>query len=386
MDILNGQEFQTLSNIQADDSGKLPSEIQVLPLGTWNTKSYGKISVTKDHITEIISNFTANVRRAVPIDVDHDKGKAAGWINSLIEKLDGLYANVEWTKYGEKLLKNKEYRLFSPEWSFNYHDPEHGTTHGAVLIAGSLTNRPLFKELPVLVASESTDTHLTEPNSVMILLANTTNMDLQTLLSKNPSELTTEEVEFVKSHQEKLSTEDKEKFAEVLNLKTEEKEETTESTENTEEKSEKTEETQKDEVQVEASELSRLKEIEEKYLVAQEELKKSAVEKEIADTFMASDNLRVLPKQKEALVDFVMTCSDEQKDKLFAILNELPVQNVEAEDGTDKRSLLTAREQVEKIIEDYKAADGTITETQAQDKVQREHKELWNQYKEELNN
>jgi len=56
------------------------------------------------------------------IDVNHGYSeygdKASGWIklNTLEVRDDGIYASIEWTKIGQKLLKNKYYKYLSPAY------------------------------------------------------------------------------------------------------------------------------------------------------------------------------------------------------------------------------------------------------------------------------
>jgi hypothetical protein len=144
--------------IKASEDG-LPSEIQMLVPGSWNTKKYGQLEITEDEIEGMIENFDNDVRAGgvLPIDIDHDAGEAAGWINKLINRgKEGLWAAVEWTKLGKEKLQEKTFRFFSPEFSFSFEDPLTSENHGPVLVAGTLTNRPLFRFLKPLVAHEGT--------------------------------------------------------------------------------------------------------------------------------------------------------------------------------------------------------------------------------------
>lgn len=157
-----------LSKIVADEKGVLPKEIQIMPIGTWDTVPYGELQITASDLQEMKDNFEKGYRAGVPIDVDHDGKAAAGWIQSLRVADDGLWAQVEWTKLGKDLLDGKVYKFFSPEFNPEYTDPENKDVKlKNVLIAGSLVNRPLFKELKPVIASD----HLTaEKSGVMLFI------------------------------------------------------------------------------------------------------------------------------------------------------------------------------------------------------------------------
>jgi hypothetical protein len=361
----------------ADDKGNLPSEIMVLPIGDFNTEPYGLMQITADHIAQIVNNFKNNVRKAVPVDVDHDGGKAAGWINDLIAKADGAWAKVDWTSLGQDLLTNKIYKFFSPEWSFDYVDPEHGTPHGATLIAGSLTNRPLFKELPFIVANESGGKKGDLTNSIILLFNENTDMKLEELLKKAKSELTDAELAFVKKNEDKLSDADKKKFLadegetdaekaarEEKELK--EKEEADAQAAKEKEEADAAEAKAKEEkeaadkkanegktVTITANEHAEFLKAKEANIKAQEELKKVKVAEEVTSKFIANEKGgKVFLKSKDALVDFVMKCSDEQKTALYTILETLPDLKVAGEAGDEQNTPLTAQKELGNLVDE----------------------------------
>jgi len=81
------------------------------------------------------------------INKDHEKVEALGWFKDLFLSFDGktLLAEVSWCPKGVSVLKDKSFRYFSPEFSFNYEHPHNGTKHGATLTGGALTNYPFLK-------------------------------------------------------------------------------------------------------------------------------------------------------------------------------------------------------------------------------------------------
>lgn len=389
--------FRTSQVITASEDGKLPKKIQVLPIGEWNTLPYGPFKVTAEHLRQMTANFTMGTRKAVPIDVDHDGGKAAGWVNSLTAEEDGLYAEVEWTPYGQELIEGKIYKLFSPEFSLNYVDPEYSTDHGAVFIAGSLTNRPLFKELSYITASE-------EPladGSGVVLLFSQQPMNIEELKAKNKEELTQEELDFLKENEAQLSDEDKAKFG-LVEVKTEEETEEEQSTEaETEEEATEEEEsadekkeepasdvkaTEGQTVTITASELAQLKANAEAGIKAKEELtaKKAS---ELIGGFVCNDKGgKILPKDKDAFVDFYLKCSDGQKDAFVGLLKALPEVKIAGEIGED-RPALTATQEVEAAVQaEIKASEGKLQYGDALKLVSKRNPELIKRYAEESKN
>src|SRR5690349_12088369 len=91
-----------------DESVDIPSEIHVVPVGEWDHPAYGPMKITEDDIAEFVQNFDAGLRNDIPINEGHevmDEKPAIGWFKSLINKgSDGLWAVVEWTEEGKKLL------------------------------------------------------------------------------------------------------------------------------------------------------------------------------------------------------------------------------------------------------------------------------------------
>ncbi|MEX1120265.1 MAG: phage protease, partial [Candidatus Paceibacterota bacterium] len=227
-----------IASIVAAEGGKPPKRIQFLPVGSWNTWAYGDVEINQWHLEAMVEAFERGVRKGVPIDVDHDAGAAAGWVTKLTAEEDGLYAEVEWNGKGTELLEDKQYKFFSPEFSFNYIEPATQVSHGPVMIAGSLTNRPLFKEIEALVANESlqgsTDVLLLNQEKNLIIET----MQLSEILKKKASELTDEEVAFLKAHESELKKADVKKFSEVLKADEEENEEEEEETNEEEETTE----------------------------------------------------------------------------------------------------------------------------------------------------
>lgn len=146
------------TDIQLSEPGVVPKEVQVLRVGKFNHPKYGVFEITSQTLAEMKANFDKKVRGIdTAFDYFHDSDKeASAWVNDLLLKENGteLWAHVAWTPKAEKKLAERELRYFSPDFAFQWKDPESGTTHKNVLFGGGLTNRPFVKEMKAIVANE----------------------------------------------------------------------------------------------------------------------------------------------------------------------------------------------------------------------------------------
>lgn len=384
--------------------GKIKKEIQVLPHGEFMTMPYGPLVINEEVFKQMVANFQAGVRKAVPVDVNHDGGKASGWIEKLINKgKKGLWATVDWTRYGKDLLSNKEYRLFSPEWSFDFVDPQHSTHHGAVLVAGSLTNRPLFKDMDFIKASDGKvlkAKDLTNSFPVVIIVGSDTKdhsksvMKIKDILKKLVKDRTEEEVKFLQENSEDFSDEQKKQVAdekkEAKKAKDKEAKEKAEKEAKEKEaadkaKAKKAQEKKdgKKEVTMKASEVAELKK-------AQVELQtikaKEAIEKEIKPLIANEKGGKILPKAKEAVIDLLLTCSDEQKEKFMSIMESMPELKIAGQISDPDPKDLTAQEKIEKLVLKAMKADKKLDKAEAYKLVLKasENQALIKEYNKEL--
>lgn len=104
------------------------------------------------------ANFDANVRQIeLAVDENHEpnhKALARYRELTLQEKNETLFASLELTKKGAELLNEGAYKYFSPEIVFKKQDEETGKIITNLLIGGAFTNRPFFKAMKPLLASE----------------------------------------------------------------------------------------------------------------------------------------------------------------------------------------------------------------------------------------
>ena len=305
---------------EAASSVDVPEEIHVVPTGTWSHPVYGEMEVTSADIAEFVKNFREKVRLDLPITQGHDNGMsggelpAVGWFKDLIDRgVKGLYAVVEWTDEGKELLSQRAYKYFSPEFYEEYSDPETGERRKHVLVGGALTNRPYFKELDPVVA-------FSEPGLIKQL---TDDMNLNDILAKKASELSSEEKAFLKAHEAELTAEQRETFKEVF---ASEEPAPTPEPDPTPEPEVTPTKVEASEVKISAAELAALRSQADAGAKAFAEVEKMKLGTEIDKLVFSEANKegRILPKQKAALVELMFSLNAKQRDQLRNILGNLP--------------------------------------------------------------
>lgn len=125
--------------------------------GKWNHPAYGEFEITPETLTQVKDNFTANLRGIkLAVDENHEPNhKALAWYTELYQVTeDDLFAKLELTQKGADLLNEGAYRYFSPEIVFYKTDEETGKPITNMLVGGAFTNRPFFKSMQPLMASE----------------------------------------------------------------------------------------------------------------------------------------------------------------------------------------------------------------------------------------
>lgn len=290
---------------------KNQTELQLLKEGEWNHPMYGPIKITEDNLKEFVANFKKNLRAhsstiGLPVDEEHrsDCG-AVGWIKELINRgKEGLFAIVEWNAKGRQLIEDAIYRFFSPEFYFQYEDPESRKVYNNVFVGGAITNRPYFKGLNPVVLSED------------ILINNT--MLLSEVSLKNLADLDNDEKSFIASHFSELDEVGKTKFAE-LNPN----------------KEAPAVGAPAGSVTMSEVEVKKLKDAADAGVKATEELKKKEMSDKIEKlVFSESNKEGKLPATiKEKVTAFAMSLNDTQATAFFEIVNGLPKATLFSEIG-----------------------------------------------------
>lgn len=223
--------LRPLLSIKADDQGNLPDKLEVLQTGMWDAPYHGMFMIAPEDLQQYIQNFNADVRpssstKGLPIDLDHDAGAAAGWMTALSALPNdqggwSLWADVSWTDLGKTVLTGGQYAFFSPEFCpEGYLDPEgEDESLDNVLIGGGLTNRPLFKDLQPVMASDASGKSSglkNQFNKMFISAKEDVVPTLDEVRVKDPATLEDAEKKLLADHQEELSQDERDKFSDAL--------------------------------------------------------------------------------------------------------------------------------------------------------------------------
>ena len=106
-----------LPKIEAD---KLENWVQLLPAGKFDLNDQRGPWIVKD-MAAVIERSRADLERGMPVDMDHAldrrdqaEAPAAGWIEELAAREDGIWARIAWTPTGKAKIAGREYRFISP--------------------------------------------------------------------------------------------------------------------------------------------------------------------------------------------------------------------------------------------------------------------------------
>lgn len=190
--------FRTPSKLITLSESGVGKRIQLLRTGQFTHDQYGKFEITKAHLVLMEVNFKKKVRGIdLAVDYKHDRDNiAAGWILSLSLENNGteLWADVDWTPNGVKVLAEKEFRYVSPEFTFDYQNNETLEKFGPVLLGAGLTNRPTIKNMEPVV--ELSEMYAEKPKPKPAQAKGTKSMDFSTV---DPASLDTMSPEDMKT-------------------------------------------------------------------------------------------------------------------------------------------------------------------------------------------
>ena len=84
------------------------------------------------------------------VNYNHDRQEAAGWIQDLDIRDDGLWALVLWTDNGLADLEARRYRYISSEIAQRFKHPKTGKRTKYVLLGAALTNIPHLMDITAI--------------------------------------------------------------------------------------------------------------------------------------------------------------------------------------------------------------------------------------------
>lgn len=100
-------------------NGNAPEWIHVVPSGTFKGKD-GRGPFHLNNMQKVIAASLPAAGKTVPIDYNHSlyahssDARAAGWIDRMESRADGIWAHASWTPAAAKMIAEKEWRFLSP--------------------------------------------------------------------------------------------------------------------------------------------------------------------------------------------------------------------------------------------------------------------------------
>jgi len=150
--------FMKLHEIRLDESTNL-SKTQIFKQGSFDHVMYGRMDFDDTVFAEFIKNFNDNTRGIeIQANYSHESWKeAAGWLKTITQEGEKLYAEIEWTEKAAKKIRDKEFKYISPEFDLNWKDPETSKEYGAVISGVALTNIPFLKGMDKVLSELNID-------------------------------------------------------------------------------------------------------------------------------------------------------------------------------------------------------------------------------------
>jgi phage I-like protein len=305
------------------------AEFEILTSDKQYDTRYGSFMYSEKDLEEICKNFNDNVRGVeIAVDKNHDREKKAyAWIQpgamrvGAATQLAGhfsLFCKLyRYTPEGMELMKTGAYRYFSVELMLKWTRYSNGekTTYKNVLFGLALTNSPVVKDMKPTYSEDSKN-----------LYTNSNNMDMfkQFLsLLKGKKIVTKDEKDTMNKMLSELSEDDREAVKDEVKEvegKSEEDAETSEA----KAKREQSEKEAKD-AKRSLSETERaLQESNTRLAAVEKELNKGKLEKK-ADAFILSETVETGfgAKDKDAVVDFMLSLSEEQLSSFESLMPKL---------------------------------------------------------------
>lgn len=217
-------ELYTTTEIVEASEDNLPQEIEVLQENAWkNMPGRPDFSVSATDLDEYVDNFKSKKRAGVPIDIEHGKdptfgNQAAGWISDMMVKTKengkkALFVKPDWNGLGSKLVGDKRFKFvsadFIPASLGGIQDKEGKGLLKNVIRKITITNTPLMKDLPAIMASEDAESTsgLTYQVSPAIIKSNegAEQVNLEAIRAKSAADLSAEEKTFATEHKADFS-------------------------------------------------------------------------------------------------------------------------------------------------------------------------------------
>ena len=187
----------------------------LLPVGEFYDKRYGRVSITPEKVQQMAENFGKYPAYEVPVKLGHSDGaKSPGKVIGVEAKDNGLEITMSVDTETAKAINDKQYRYMSAEFDEDYHDKKTGERVGAVLLGAALVNQPAHPYVAPLVLAddiEGNDNSMSELEDLRLQLS-----DMKAQKAQAEAEL--------KAEREKHSKEAEESAKKLADIEAENKE------------------------------------------------------------------------------------------------------------------------------------------------------------------
>ena len=147
----------------------------LLPVGEFYDKRYGRVSITAEKVKQMAENFGKCPAYEVPVKLGHSDGaKSPGKVIGVEAKDSGLEITMSVDSETAKAINDKQYRYMSAEFDEDYHDKKTGERVGAVLLGAALVNQPAHPYVAPLVLAddiEGNDNNMSELEDLRLQLS-----------------------------------------------------------------------------------------------------------------------------------------------------------------------------------------------------------------------
>ena len=141
----------------------------LLPVGEFYDKRYGRVSITPDKIKQMADNFGKCPAYEVPVKIGHSDGaKSPGKVIGVQAKDSGLEITMLVDDETAQAINDKQYRYMSAEFDEDYHDKKTGEKVGAVLLGAALVNQPAHPYVAPLVLADDINPKKSESENQVI--------------------------------------------------------------------------------------------------------------------------------------------------------------------------------------------------------------------------
>jgi phage I-like protein len=137
---------------------------KLFPIGVEKHRADFKITFDAKTLKSMADNYAAEGKPRRAVNYFHqgpsnvvaplDNKIAAGWIQDVELRADGLYGLIQWTERARKYILADEMSYLSPEFRMSQMNKATGKEQGPTLLGAALLNDPFLTELPRVAASE----------------------------------------------------------------------------------------------------------------------------------------------------------------------------------------------------------------------------------------